>query len=271
MKSAVTLSLVPEARGGPFVLWDDVRNACRIAAEMGFDAIEVFPPSADALAQSELLSILSDHKLTLAAVGTGAGWVKQQLTFTSSDPDVRQRALQFASDIVEAAGRHGAPAIIGSMQGRWAGGVTREQALDYLREALQLLARRGARHGTPLIYEPLNRYETNLVNTLADGAQLLKSLSAPNVRLLADLFHMNIEVADIAEELRAAGDLVGHVHIADSNRRPAGYGHTDLAPIAAALRDISYDGYISAECLPYPDSEQAARATIDAFNRHFRS
>jgi sugar phosphate isomerase/epimerase len=256
MKSAVTISLVPEARGGPFVFWDDFDRAAGTALELGFDAVEIFPQSGQSM--SHLRS-----QIAIAAVGTGAGWVKHQLTLTSSDAHVRRRATDFVSEIIDAAGAHGAPAIIGSMQGR-------ASDLTLLREALETLGERAARHGVPLIYEPLNRYETNLVNTTAAGVELLSSLSTKNVRLLADLFHMNIEETNLPAALRAGGKLIGHVHLADSNRRPAGHGHTDFAPVAAALREIGYDGYVSAEALPYPDSAAAARATIDAFNRYFK-
>ena len=75
----------------------------------------------------------------------------------------------------------------------------------------------------------------------------------------------------MAAAVRAAGPLIGHVHLADSNRRPAGCGHTDFAAVAAALREIGYDGYVSAEALPYPNSDEAARLTIEAFRRHFTS
>ena len=81
---------------------------------------------------------------------------------------------------------------------------------------------------------------------------------------------MNIEEPDLAAAIRAGGTHIGHVHLADSNRRPAGHGHTDFAPIATALREIGYDGYVSAEAFPYPDSHAAARATIDVFNRFFK-
>ena len=80
---------------------------------------------------------------------------------------------------------------------------------------------------------------------------------------------MNIEESDIAGALLTAGSQVGHVHFADSNRRAAGFGHTDFAPIAAALRDIGYDGYVSAEVLPWPDAERAAEQTMAAFRQHF--
>jgi sugar phosphate isomerase/epimerase len=118
--------------------------------------------------------------------------------------------------------------------------------------------------------EPLNRYETTLVNTVADGVRLLSSLSTRNVRLLADLFHMNIEEVDSAAALRAGGKAIGHVHFVDSNRRPAGMGHLDYGPIASALHEIGYNGFASAEALPYPDSDAAALQTITAFRRCFR-
>ena len=108
-----------------------------------------------------------------------------------------------------------------------------------------------------------------MVNTIGDGVSLLRSLSTKNVRLLADLFHMNIEEVDIAAAIRAGGSLIGHVHFVDSNRRPAGLGHIDYGPIAQALKEIGYNGFASAEALPYPDSDGAARQTISAFRRWF--
>lgn len=263
MKSAVTISLVPEARGGPFVFWDDLDRATREAMDLGFDAIEILPPDAQAISNL-------NSPMRIAAVGTGAGWVKHQLTFTCPDAGVRNRAIEFARTIVDAAGQLGAPAIIGSMQGRWGGPASHEESLKHLADALAQLAARAERHGAMLIYEPLNRYETNLVNTLRQGVEFVRTLSVANVKLLADLFHMNIEERNLAAAIREVGEDVGHVHLADSNRRPAEYGHTDFKPIAHALRAIGYDGYLSAEALPYPDSSHAAQATMAAFNKFFR-
>ena len=92
-------------------------------------------------------------------------------------------------------------------------------------------------------------------------------LQTKNVRILADLFHMNIEEPDLASALREAGPMVGHVHFADSNRRAIGFGHTATAPIIAALREIHYTGYLSAEILPLPDTHTAARQTIESFHQ----
>src|SRR5881398_1951336 len=92
IRSSVTVSLVPEARGGPFVFWDDLPAACRKAKELGFDGVEVFPSSAETVNSKELRSLLNDHGLALAAMGTGAVWVKRQLHVTLSDAAARTKA-----------------------------------------------------------------------------------------------------------------------------------------------------------------------------------
>jgi sugar phosphate isomerase/epimerase len=270
IKSSVTISLVPEARGGPFVFWDDLSEGCRKAAELGFDAVEIFPPGPEAIPPKETRALLERYGLAVAAVGSGAGWVKHRLTLTSPDKQVRSRAKDFIRGLINAAREFDAPVIVGSMQGRWGDGLSRDDALAYLGEALRELGGYApVRESPSLRFEPLNRYETNLVNRLAEGAALIERHGAA-VSLLADLFHMNIEEADPAGALRDSGDWLGHVHFADSNRRPVGLGHTDMAPVVAALRDIGYDGYVSAECLPYPDSDEAARQTMTSFRKFFR-
>lgn len=265
MKSCITVSLVEEARGGPFVLWDGLRAACVVAEDLGFDAIEIFAPGPDAVDPKELRALLDDHGLELAAVGTGAGWVKHRLQVADANPAERRRALDFINSMIDFGGPFGAAAIIGSMQGRHGDGVSPDQARGYLADALEAGGNHAAQYQVPLIYEPLNRYETNQITTVAAGVELLEHLSTDNVKLLCDLFHMQIEERDVAAALRQGGQHVGHIHFVDSNRRPVGEGHTDFRPIMQALREIDYSGYLSAEAFPYPDPNAAAAQTIRAF------
>ena len=271
IRAALTLCLVPEARQGPFVLHEPLETALARASDLGFDAVEVFPTHADDLDGLQLRNLLREYRLKLAAVGTGAGWLRRRLSLTDPDPHVRMMARDFIGAVIDFAGGFGAPAIIGSMQGRVADGVSREQALHWLGEELDQLGPRAHALSTPLLYEPLNRYETNLFNTVEDAIPFLGRLRTRNVKLLCDLFHMNIEEADIASALRRAGPLLGHVHLADSNRWAMGFGHTAMEPISRALLEMGYDGYVSAEILPRPDSQTAARQTMSTYRQYFGS
>lgn len=269
IRSAVTISLVPQARGGPFVFWDDLEAAIRRAAELKFDAVELFLPGPDVVDPQSLKSLLDETDLALAAVGTGAGMVIHKLNLIDEDESKRQQAEDFVASMIRFGGPFGAPAIIGSMQGRWTPELGKEAALDRLAEALQRLGKVAAEFNVPLIYEPLNRYETNLCNTMSEGAALLESRSIENVVLLADLFHMNIEETSVAAGLMDGGQHIGHVHFVDSNRRPAGLGHMDYAPIVAALEEINYRGYLSAEAFPWPAPDEAAVQTAQMFRELF--
>jgi len=292
MRSAVTICLVPEARRGPFVLHAaefaareprtltgpasaverGLEACCRLAADLGFDAVEIFPAGGgpEAFPATFLRDLLGDLGLGLAAVGTGAGWIRHGLHLCHADAGIRARARDFIAEIVDAAGRLGAPAIIGSMQGRTGEGVDRAAALDHLAGALDELGARAAAHGQPLFYEPLNRYETDLFNRQEEAAAFLRARlsSGATVRLLCDLFHMQIEEADPAATLVACGDLVGHVHWADSNRRAVGFGHADMPGVVAALRRIGYRGHLSAEVFPLPTPLEAARQSVESVRAH---
>ncbi len=270
IKTAITVSLVEEARGGPFVLWDGVEQGCETAAELGYDAIELFAPSHEVVPVDALKKLLTDHGIGLAAVGTGAGMVVRKLNLTDPDEDVRNRAQGFIKNMILYGAQFGVPAIIGSMQGRWGGDVSRDQAFDWLRTALNDLGGFAESQKVPLIYEPLNRYETNLCNTMAEGIQLCDSLDTGNIKLLADVFHMGIEEANPAEAMISGKAYIGHVHFVDSNRRAAGMGHLDLSGIAKALKEIGYDGFVSAECFPKPDALTAAKQTIAAYRKFFQ-
>lgn len=265
MKSCITISLVEEARGGPFVLWDGLERSIAFAGELGFDAVEIFSPGVESLDADSLGKQLDAAGVKLAALGTGAGWVKRGLQLADADGNKREQAKKFVRDLIDLAGSFEAATIIGSMQGRSDNVVSPESARAYLCEALEDGGTHATKYNVPLLYEPLNRYETNQCNTVAAGVELLESLATDNVQLLCDLFHMSIEEVDIAEALLSGGSHVGHIHFVDSNRRPVGYGHMQYRPIMSALEQIDYSGYLCAEAFPWPDPAEAARQTMRAF------
>jgi sugar phosphate isomerase/epimerase len=270
MKTAVTLCQVGEAQAGPFVFHEPLPEAFAMAAALGFDAVELFLPSADFISTEDVRELAEMNRLSIAAVGTGAGMLVHGLSVTDPSAEKRAEAIDFVEAMIDFGGRLGAPAILGSMQGKWGVGLTKELALQHLATALRGFGKAAARHQVPFIYEPLNRYESNLIKRLAEAVGFIEHHQLTNVVLLADLFHMNLEEADLAAAIRAAGRHLGHVHYADSNRSAMGLGHTAPSPILAALREISYQGYLSAEIFPLPDPRTAAALTLQSINA-FRS
>ncbi len=106
----------------------------------------------------------------------------------------------------------------------------------------------AASAGTLLLLEPLNRYETHLLNRLEQGVEIAERIGNPNVKIMADFFHMNIEEEQIPDSIKAAGSWIQHVHLADSTRKLPGYGHTDFKAGFAALKEIGFDKYMALEC-----------------------
>jgi sugar phosphate isomerase/epimerase len=262
MKTSATVTLVPTLSEGPWIYWEDLGVSISKAKHAGFDAVELFPASAEAIQIQELARLLEQYQMTISAFGSGAGKALFNLHLTSPNESLRLEARSFIASLIDVAAQFGAPVIIGSMQGSLEKNVTRPRALDWLADALNELGERAKSQGVKLLFEPLNRYETDIINRIADGARLVRSLSTDNVALLADLFHMNIEEISLPTAIRAAAGDIGFVHLADSNRRAAGFGHIDFAAVFEAFHAISYNGYLSAEVFPYPHSDHAAAQTI---------
>jgi sugar phosphate isomerase/epimerase len=135
--------------------------------------------------------------------------------------------------------------------------VTLERRL--LAAQLQALAADVAAAGVKLFVEPVNRYETHLLVRLEDAASLVAPLNQPGLGIVADLFHMALDEPDIPAAIRAHAELIGHVHLADSNRRLPGQGRTDFAAALGVLAEIGYGGWLAFECgAPGDNAPQAS-------------
>lgn len=141
----------------------------------------------------------------------------------------------------------------------------REAELARAAETIRSAAGGLSADGPSIALEALNRYETHLLRTLKDADQLRRLIDSPNVRLMADVFHMNIEEDSIAASLRAHAEHIVHVHLADSHRREPGSGHLDFAAVFEALADIDYAGALAMEFLPATEAAmKAGREWVEA-------
>lgn len=136
--------------------------------------------------------------------------------------------------------------------------VTLEKRL--LVELCKSLGETAAEVGSILLLEPLNRYETHLLNRLEQAVEICRQVDNRHVKIMADFFHMNIEEPVIEDSLRQNAEWIEHIHLADSLRWLPGYGHTDFRAGLAALAEIGFAKYMALECrVPGPPEEDLPR------------
>jgi sugar phosphate isomerase/epimerase len=133
---------------------------------------------------------------------------------------------------------------------------TEEEDRRVLLDALEELGELADTEGVLVLLEPLNRYEDHMLNRLEGAVELSKAAGRDSVKVMGDLFHMNIEEDDPAESIRRAEGYLAHVHLADSNRAHPGAGHNDFASAFGALRHIGFDGYLALECTIRGDAKR---------------
>jgi sugar phosphate isomerase/epimerase len=210
----------------------------------------------------DLIAAVSKQGLAIPAIGTGQAWGEEHLSFTDPDPDVRQRAVDRIASHVPLAKKAGAVIIIGLVRGIIQEGVSEAQAREWMYSGFKSCVEIAGREGVRIAFEPLNRYETPLLNTARESLELIDRVGADNLGLLLDTFHMNIEEPSIEESINLCGDRVFHFHVADSNRWYPGAGHLDFRRILETLFSTGYSGFVSGEFMAVPDADTAARKGI---------
>jgi len=234
------------------------------AARLGYDGVELMVARPAEIDASDILSQVADSGLEIAAIASGAVYMVDKLTLLAAAADVSRDAERRLEELIQFAALVAAPLVtIGGFRGRlaWAAGP---QARARLIEQLRVAAGKAASCDVRLVLEPLNRYETDVVNNTSEALSLFEEVDHSHLGLLLDTFHVNIEeptVSGCFREGMAAGRL-WHVHLGDSNRLPPGQGHLDFQGIVATLHDTGYQGYLSAELLSRPDPDAAGAATI---------
>ena len=266
MKLSIVLSTHAAAFQAVAFKGDFQANVAKIAC-WGYDGVELAVRDPKMVDPGELERVVASHGLAVPAIGTGQAWGEEGLSFTSNDPTVREAAIERISSHVPLAAHLDAIVILGLIRGVTPEGQTHEQSMEYLVEAIQRCA--AAAEGTTVRFalEPMNRYETDLIHSAADGLDLIERVGKDNFGLLLDTFHMNIEDADIGASIRTCGDRTFHFHVADSNRWHPGAGHLDFGEILEELEQAGYQGFVSGEFMPLPDADTAAERGI----AHLRS
>jgi sugar phosphate isomerase/epimerase len=236
------------------------------AAQLGYDGVELMAQRPAELDGADIAAQVSYCGLEIAAVASGAIAMLDRLTLLGGDPATCAEAELRLYQLIDFAAATRAPLVtIGGFRGRLAKAVWTDAhgARAHLVSILQRAAVRAATVGVRLALEPLNRYESDIVNNAEEGLALVEEVGHKSLGLLLDTFHMNIEEAQYGTAIgsTARTGRLFHIHLGDSNRLAPGCGHLDFPTILASLRVVDYRGYLSAELLAHPNGDAAAAKT----------
>jgi sugar phosphate isomerase/epimerase len=261
MKLSIVLSTQP-AQFQAATFKGNLETNLGLIASLGYDGVELAIRDPKLVDMEELVRLVRQQNLSVPAIGTGQAWGEEGLSFTDPDPAIRRAAIERIKSHIPVASCFQAVIIIGLVRGIVKPGVDEQEAMDWLVLALRECSQSAQPYDVRLAIEPINRYETTLINNAAQGLALIECVGADNFGLLLDTFHMNIEEPVIEESIRLCGDRVFHFHVADSNRWYPGAGHLNFKSILKALFATGYQGYVSGEFMPKPDAGTSARQSI---------
>lgn len=219
-----------------------LNKTASILAELGFDGVELLG-DLSLYSAKEAKQILDDHGLQVFSL------TPADADISHPDDAMRREAVDYYYHLIDFASEIGNPLVsCHGLVGRIKALSTMDEENAHLIESVKAIASRAKQSGLRVVWEVLNRYETHQIHTGAQALQLVADVGADNFGVLLDAYHMNIEEAVPAEALHTVGDKLWLYHVADSNRRGVGHGHTDFMAQAEALSEINYDYATILEC-----------------------
>jgi sugar phosphate isomerase/epimerase len=237
----------------------DFADVCRLAAECGYDGVELAPFT---LADS-VRDLGPDERERVQASAAASGlelvglhWLlvkPEGLHLNDPDPQVRERTIGYLEAEVDfCADVGGDKMVLGSPRQRNVlPGQSYEEVWERTVQALRRLAERAAARGVILCIEPLAPAETNFIATAAEARRLVREVDRPAFRMMLDVKAMAQDEEPAPAIIRKSAPYLEHFHANDANLQGPGFGDTDFAPIAEALQEIGYDGYVSVEVFDF--------------------
>lgn len=245
---------------------EDLELSFKRLAKYGYDAIE-YAAEPYSLNRNYAHTLMEKYSIGCLSM-CGIFDETRDLTLP---PEAAESALRYLHDSIDMSAEMGAtvlivvPSPVGRVQPPV--GVEMNQLWENAVLNLRCAAPYAEEHGIALAIEPINRYETYLVNSVAQACRMADDVNHRSVGVMADAFHMNIEESSPGAAIRFAGSRLKHIHIADSTRGPAGTGHVDFSEALHAMMDIDYDGAVVMEFMrkaanPYDALDGAAHTEI---------
>lgn len=266
-KMKVCASVTPNrTKFGPLLFPGELYVAIQELSKLGYDGIELSLRTVNDVDLFELQKSLDENEIELLSIATGQSYVEDGYSLFHSDSHIRDLTIERLKEFIDLKKETGGGSVIlGGIKGRLdekfqntqfdQGSVAIDKCLEY-----------AEKRGVVILLEAINRYETNIMVTIGECVDFAKERGSQFLRVLADTFHMNIEEISIKGALDSAGEYLGAIHCADSNRLAPGMGHIDFQETLKSIDTYNSLAYLGVEVLPFPDSNTCARNAIELLN-----
>ena len=255
-----------------------LEDAMDYAKKAGYDGIEIAPFTVANYVTEISADRRREIRETAARIGieiTGIHWVLVQaegMYLNHTDAAVRTRTAQYFCDLVDfCADLGGKIIVVGSPKQRNVmDGVSPQQAWDWATETFRPSVRKAKERGITLCFEPLSPAETNFVNTAEEGIRFAKQFNSPAMKIILDVKAMCSESKPIPQIIHESAGRFAYFHANDRNLKGPGFGDVDFKPIAAALKESGYNGYVSVEVFKFEEgAEVIATKSIEYLRKTF--
>ncbi|GKV65855.1 MULTISPECIES: sugar phosphate isomerase/epimerase [unclassified Sporosarcina] len=227
-----------------------IEKTIRTIDSLGYQSIEI--AASEAVNQtSKIKSILKDTDLIIGGMTGDASWPDETKDLSNHNSDYRNKAVSYFQEQIKTAGELAADYIVicPSAVGKITSPIEKDENWQRALDSVKKLSETAAAEDIDLIIEPINRYESSLLNSANDACRFVSEIKHTNVKMLVDTFHMNLEEEDLIQAIFDSADQLAVFHVADNNRKGLGMGHLDFPAIFTALKTIQYDGPVVLECL----------------------
>ena len=227
---------------------------------MGFDVIEICIEDPSKLSSDKMVLAAREHGLDISICGAFG----PNRDVSHEDEKIRELGIAYLNTCVDLAAEVGSTYVSGPMysatgKARLLSPAERKQQFNWAVDSLNRVANYAQSRNVGLAIEPLNRFETDLINTVDQGVELCRAVELPNVGLLVDTFHMNIEEKSLSTTIQNAAPYIFHVQVSENDRGTPGKGQVHWDEFFATLSKINYGGQIVIESF-LPTVKEIARA-----------
>ena len=255
----------PEVTISPAVtaIQGDIYQNIDFLQECGYSGVELMTRDATLIDRDKIIKYIKDKSMDISMICTGEVYGEDKLTLTDPSIDIRKKCYQRVKSLIDFAGDAGANFNVGRVRGFYNTQILQLETDKIAYDVFTELALYAHPKGVHLLIEPVTQLQTNFINSTQDGIEFCEKLNQPNINLMLDIYHMNIEDKNICDSIREAKPYIKHVHLAENNRRIAGTCGMDFKKVLQTLKEVGYQDVVSFEIFQVPDSRTCAKECIN--------